>query len=234
MATTKLPARLAKKDLAPTAAIRGAYDIKLTAEAAAKLQEIEEAAAFAVEQASLAAAVSIVDDASNAAGTELIVNLTKVRKMLEDLQKFFTSPLEANKKKVIATIKALGAAALTQETRLRGESEALWMKKENERQEAERERLAKQREAELRARQLGKAAPKPLPPAAAPEPERTVQAENGSTNMKLVWDFAVDDEAKVPAVYRSLDEKKVNAAIAAGVREIPGLRIFQRPQLAVK
>ena len=232
--TTKLPARLAKKDLTPSAAVRGAYDLKLTPEAVEKLKEIEEAAAYAVEQASVAAAVSIVDDASQAVGAELIVNLTKVRKVLEELQKFFTSPLEANKKKVIATMKALGEAALKQEDRLRNEAASLWTKKENERIEAERKRLAEQQAAEQRARALGRSPPKPLAPPPVAEPERVTRTENGSVGITLEWAATVTEPNQVPKRYWVIDQKLIDADVRAGVREIPGVLIQQRPKTAVR
>jgi hypothetical protein len=47
------------------------------------------------------------------------------------------------------------------------------------------------------------------------------------TGVKKVWVYKVADLAKVPVAYMQINEAAVKAAIAAGVRDIPGLVIEQ-------
>jgi hypothetical protein len=47
------------------------------------------------------------------------------------------------------------------------------------------------------------------------------------TGVKKVWVFEIDNPGNVPAEYMQVNEAKVKAAIAAGVRSIPGLIIKQ-------
>jgi hypothetical protein len=54
------------------------------------------------------------------------------------------------------------------------------------------------------------------------------------TSLRKFWTFEVTDLADVPTEYLILDEKKVRAAIAAGEREIPGLRVFQDSSLGIR
>lgn len=49
-----------------------------------------------------------------------------------------------------------------------------------------------------------------------------------------VWAFEVLDEAEVPVEFLSVDANKVNAAVKAGARDIPGLRIFSESRVTVR
>lgn len=51
---------------------------------------------------------------------------------------------------------------------------------------------------------------------------------------KKVWTFTLKDESQVPREYLVVDEKKIREAIRAGVREIPGVEIFQDTQIAIR
>ena len=41
------------------------------------------------------------------------------------------------------------------------------------------------------------------------------------------WTFAVTDRNQVPNGYWTIDEDAIKTAIAEGVREIPGIRIYE-------
>lgn len=83
--------------------------------------------------------------------------------------------------------------------------------------------------AEETARQAGSAAiAKPA------ELSRTRGDFGAVASLRTRWTFAVTDLAVVPREYLSLDTAKVNAAIKAGVREAPGLRIFQEQSTIVR
>lgn len=222
----------------PLAVIKTAYSLGFTKEAQAKLAEVEEAVAYLDEQTELARAVTITDDASNEQGAALAVNLAKAGKVLDTLQKYFTSPLEAAKKSVIARFKDLTLEGAKQEQRLRDEAVALWTKRENEKRQIEAKRIADEQAATAKARALGKKAPTPVAAAPVEEVARATKTENGSLGITLVWGFNQDtvDLSKVPEMYivKTLNTKLVNAAIAGGTRQIPGLEIKEMPRTAVR
>ncbi|MDD5303336.1 MAG: hypothetical protein PHS14_09530 [Elusimicrobia bacterium] len=235
MATpTKLPTRTKTEQLVPSAAVKSAYDLKMTPEALGRLKEIGEAVDYAAEQTAIASRISIKDEDSNAAGADVVVNLAKTSRVLEELRKYFTDPLEQRKKVIIAVFKKLGLDAAGQEERLRKELGDFFMKKENERRAAETKRLADEEAARRRARAVGRSAPPPIAAAPAPEVQRSTQAENGSVGITLEWAATLVDANFVPEKYWVIDQKQVDADVRGGAREIPGYSIQQRPRTAVR
>lgn len=215
--------------------VRGAYDLSLTPEALGRLKEIKEIQEYAIEQAEVASGITITDDASDARAADVTVNLTKARKALEELQKYFTTPLEQSKKSIIAVMKKLGADSLAQEERLRREAGEWFMKKENERRDKEAQRLANEEATRNRAARLGRSAPKFITPPPT-ETQRSVSTENGARGISLYWGFDIIDMSQVPDQYvvREINKKAVDAAIESGVREIAGLKISERPRSVVR
>ena len=226
------------KDSKEVAVVKGAYTIALSPVALLKLKEMQELVEYAAEQTALAVDVTIEDEESDAVGKNLLVNLRKARKAGEELQSFFTSPLEASKKTVIATFKAIGAEAKEQEQRLAKEAGDLYMKTLNEAREAAAVAQAKIDEAAAKARKLGQAPKRELlVEPTQPLPEKTVVTENGSVGMgsefRPLFERGVNLEL-VPRQYLVLSESLVRAAVKGGVRVIPGIVIEECAKLAVR
>jgi len=59
-------------------------------------------------------------------------------------------------------------------------------------------------------------------------------ANNKVAGERKIWTFEVTDVAQVPRDYLLLNDKLVRDAIGNGVREIPGLRIFQKTSIALR
>jgi hypothetical protein len=55
-------------------------------------------------------------------------------------------------------------------------------------------------------------------------------ASGVTSGLKDDWKFVTTDLAQVPAQYLQINEAAIKAAIRAGVRSIPGLRIFNQPR----
>ncbi len=65
-------------------------------------------------------------------------------------------------------------------------------------------------------------------------PTTTVAGSTGgSLTAKKRWTFKVVDPVQVPRAYLEVNEKAIRAAVKAGVRQIPGVEVFQVEDLAV-
>jgi hypothetical protein len=162
-------------------------------------------------------------------------------KAVNGAAKFFSDPvteaISALKAKMTAYQAALvrerEAAARAEAARREAEARAAAEKRAAElrrEMEAKAATEAEKAEAEARARAVAEAEAKAALMAAAPPPPeapRTVRTEAGAAQLVKKWTFRVSDPALVPREYLALDERKVREAIRAGVREIPGLEIYE-------
>lgn len=64
-------------------------------------------------------------------------------------------------------------------------------------------------------------------------PKRTTYVGGGAAQLKEVWDFEVVNAAALPYEYTKPNEVAILKAVREGVRQIPGVRIFPRDQLAI-
>lgn len=104
----------------------------------------------------------------------------------------------------------------------------------------EREKKAKeaaealQKQINKEAEEKGVAAPTVIPPA-IPKTDTIVRTETGTTAFaKRPWKFEIEDHEKVPREYCMPDNQKIRDAVKMGVREIPGVRIFEDIQMNYK
>lgn len=65
------------------------------------------------------------------------------------------------------------------------------------------------------------------------EAKATIKTTGGSFTVKKVWTAEVVDESQIPREFLTVDTKKINAVVKAGVREIAGVRIYEKSQGSV-
>jgi hypothetical protein len=90
------------------------------------------------------------------------------------------------------------------------------------------EQAAREAEAEAAARPAVEA---PRLEVAAPV---ALKSTSGSISRRKVWTATVVDPARVPDRFKVVDQKAINAAMRGGERDIPGVRIEQVSELAVR
>lgn len=76
-----------------------------------------------------------------------------------------------------------------------------------------------------------------LPTPVIPVKQQTVRTESGTSSTRFDWDYEVRTPGLIPDEYLladPTDRSKVMAAIKAGVREIAGLRIFEKPIVSTR
>lgn len=149
---------------------------------------------------------------------------------------------EAEEKRIAAELKAKADA----ERKEREEAEAMFGARNQEdiraaEEAAERERVAAESAARERA---NRAELERLATNARLERERNerdketkrqlAEIEAGRVkNMRKTWVHEITDGAAIPRQYLVVDESLIRAAIKGGAREIPGVRIYEKTDLAV-
>jgi hypothetical protein len=223
---------------------------------AARLKFSEFQAQIATMKAQ-AGAHQITDQASLNLGIEMVAQGKKMlkavdvrRKAIIEVPDGFVSSVNTFCRKISNDIKAIITpldarvnAFMVEQDRLRREAE----RKAREEAEAERRRLEDEAAAErarIEAEAMANGASKeeaaaeaqaavdpiiPVVPVTAPASTVTRTAE-GTAHLRKDWAWEEVDFNLVPREYLMLDTKKLNQAVKAGVREIPGIRIFEKPK----
>lgn len=61
-----------------------------------------------------------------------------------------------------------------------------------------------------------------------------IKTDNGTTSLRMRWNFHVVDPGQIPRDFLAVDEKKIRAAVAQGARVIPGVYIYEEETLATR
>ena len=180
---------------------------------------------------------------------ELSAQVSIAVRGLEDVRKKAVGPLNQQVKEInalFASVTGPGEETIALAKRLK----SAWDEQERAREAREREaqRLAqeaaarKEREAmeRLEAAKTEKARAKAMADAAAAsvaltaatvaEPLRAATAlkgDFGSMSTRKAWVFEVVDPAQVPRAYCTPDPRAIRAAVAAGIRQIAGVNIYE-------
>lgn len=179
----------------------------------------------------------IRSEAEDVAAKELLAQINGNLKEWDATRHALTDPAEAYKKTVIGVFKsAMEPAERAKAMLTRGISAFFLEQREAARKEQERlTKLAqaKQERAEAKAEAKGQEAPPPIiPMPVVTGPAKTTQlAGGGKVTTALVWAFEVVDQNAVPREWMIVNEQAIGAAVRAGLRTIPGVRIFERPRV---
>ena len=201
-------------------------------------KEVKEIQSQANKIVAAAQALAAADEAGMGEATALLGWIARAKKQVEEKRKFFVKPLNDQVKKINAMFKEYAAPLEQSDNLLRGK--ILTYRREQDRiRREEEERLRKLQEKEQKrleklAEKNGAPPPPPMPTPIIQEQAKTVHSDFGTVSAKKVWDFDVEDESKVPREFLMVNEKAIRAAVKAGVRNIPGVKIYQREELAVR
>lgn len=99
---------------------------------------------------------------------------------------------------------------------------------------AEAAETSEERDRALEAAEVASAAQSQALVAAPVEAPRGLKGDMGTTTIKHPWRFEVVKPDLVPRQYLKVDEPAIRKAVAAGVREISGVNIFQGDEVAVR
>lgn len=174
--------------------------------------------------------VKTVEDVESA--SEVIKKISVTKKQVEDQRTAITKPLNDSLKAVNTFFKKFSDPLIQADTEIRRKVAAF-------RTEQERERMRKQAELDKvmakEQERLNKLAEKKGldPIQITPVTVQENESQVGKVKFKKVWTFDLEDLSKVPVEYLMLDERKVRSAISEGVREIKGIKIYQKDQVSL-
>lgn len=63
---------------------------------------------------------------------------------------------------------------------------------------------------------------------------KEIFVEDGKLSKVKKWTWELEDEAVVPREYLALDAKKIDDAVKQGVRNIPGIKIFEKEEISMR
>jgi hypothetical protein len=164
--------------------------------------------------------IKSVDDVEKA--SKFLRRIKDAEIIIEDKRKSFTQPLNASLKEINKTFKEMKAPLV--EAREMVSEDIIFFKRKEE------ERLAEEQRKRDEAKKILEEADIEVPEVPeVPEVENTI----GSTRTVKRWTFEVEDISKVPIHYIKIDEVKVREAIRNDVRELPGLKIYQKESISI-
>lgn len=175
--------------------------------------------------------VSIVSTETLQVAVGLTQELKQARTRAEEVRKFFVDPLNKQVKGINAKFKPFIDTLIKAESEVKGKMEAYETGQEKLRL-AEEERLRRLQEKKF-ARETAKAEKKGVETPPPPPPIKVEKEQVSGYQVRKVWDFEITDIKKIPAEYLIPDEKKIRKVVSAGLREIPGVRIFEKTISAV-
>jgi len=189
------------------------------------------------EMTAEATALVVQDEATNVTAVEMAGQGKKLWKRIEEIRKRATA--EPND-----FIKAVNGLAKSYQTRFEQVENGLKSKisQYQSRIELERrkaEELARKAALELQAKldaEAKKAGVESVKIEAPviPKQETVTRTQDGSSYQVKSWVFEVEDETRVPREYLVVDGKKLRDAVGAGVRQIPGVRIFEQTETRIR
>jgi len=182
-------------------------------------------------------ALEVVDDETCEKASELLVMIKKWGSKLDEERKKRVAIPNQFVKKVNARAKEFLNPLSKYERDLKAKIRDYKIRIELERREmekkAEEERKQLQEQLDKEAKEKG-IEPVKLPEIAMPKEKLKVNTDNGTVYERKHWTFKIVDFEKIPREYLMIDNKKVNAAIRAGVRNIDGLEIYQEVEIATR
>jgi len=156
--------------------------------------------------------------------------LKRIKVRLKDLAEqrlSYTRPLDESKKRIMEDFKEATAPLEDLESSIKSIMLS-WAREEQKRLDIEQARID--------AEALKKAQDEKLSEVTVPVVNTQVKTQRGDFSTNTVvkrWTWEVEDEQLILRQYLVIDKSKITEAVRRGVREIPGVKIYQREDLRV-
>ena len=158
---------------------------------------------------------------------EILKKITHGLKLMEEKRKSFTAPLNQSLKEINETFKQMALPVNAAKTAL---SDRLmsWRRQEQARIDEERAKAVREEERRRKIQEAhaakGHVVKEDITPVAKPIPFSV----NDTTKTRLTWTYEIEDDTKIPRDYLTVNGPAITQAVRAGVRDIPGVKIYQK------
>lgn len=175
----------------------------------------------------LAEAHIVKDQETADAANEILVRITTGIKGIEKKRKSFTQPLNQSLKEINATFKEITEPILAAKNTLSGRlmnwraAEQKRIREEQEKAQREEERRRKIQESHAA---KGHQVKEEITPVEKPMPF-SVQ---DTTKTRSQWTYDIIEPGTIPREYLEVNRTAITRAVRAGVRDIPGVKIYQK------
>ncbi len=186
----------------------------------------------------VAVALEVKDDDTAATATEMIGQGSKLIKALDAKRKEIIKDPDAYVRGVNSIVRQVkqkveGIVKMLKNQKLGPYHYKKEMDRRKEEKKAKDTAAAMQKEIDKAAEKAGVETVN-MPDPVIPKKTEPIRTDVGTSSTRMVWDFEISEPEKVPDDYRVIDEKKIKRAIDAGIRDIPGVHIYERPQVSVR
>lgn len=184
-----------------------------------------------------AAAVKITTEETNTTAVEMATQANNLAKKLEAARKAivekptkFSSAVNAMVKPYTVKLEKVVSDLKAEMKRYRAYQE---LEQAKAAQAAEALRVEEQKKIDAEAAAFGVEAPQ-VEAVAVAAPPKVVHTSCGSAGTRKEWTFEITDVALVPREFMLVDEKAIRAQVKAGIRQIPGVRIFEDSNIVLR
>ena len=181
--------------------------------------------------------LEIKDDTTNETATEMLAQVAGIIKDLDKHRKAVIAEPDRYVRDVNAFVRRFKVKLDGIVKDLKGKVGTYAYNLELVRREEERlmQEAADKKQKELDA-QAKKADVEPveMPKMVAPVKQDPVRTDSGTASTRMEWTYEITDFDKIPRQYLIINPPSVKLAIKSGIREVPGLRIFERPVVTVR
>ena len=190
-------------------------------------QEIQTIQSSGTALIDMANAHMVLDQSQADEANEILTKINHGLKQIEAKRLSFTAPLNQSLKEINASFKKMVEPVKYAKDELTTRL-MTWRRQEQARIDAERAKAVKEEERRRKIQEAhaakGHVVKEDITPVAKPMPFSV----NDTTKVQKRWAYEVENEALVPRGYLIVNGPAITAAVRAGVRDIPGVKIYQK------
>jgi len=180
-----------------------------------------------MELIELANAHMVIDQSQADEANEILTKINHGLKQIEAKRTSFTAPLNQSLKEINASFKKMVEPIKYAKDELTSRL-MTWRRQEQSMIDAEREKAVREEERRRKIQEAhaakGHVVKEDITPVVKPIPFSV----NDTTKVQKRWTHEIEDEALVPREYLIVNGPAITAAVRAGVRDIPGVKIYQK------